>query len=76
MTEKVFMRLYTEIVNGKCPTCEEFTMLVGITREHYRCVSCGTDLQQHVNGSIKYLKLDDKDREWLKENRSSEQPTT
>ena len=55
MTEKVFMRLYTEIVNGKCPTCEEFTMLVGITREHYRCVSCGTDLQQHVNGSIKYI---------------------
>ena len=55
MTEKVFMRLYTEIVNGKCPTCEEFTMLVGITREHYRCVSCGTDLQQHVNCSIKYI---------------------
>ena len=55
MTEKVFMRLYTEIVNGKCPTCEEFTMLIGITREHYRCVSCGTDLEQHVNGSIKYI---------------------
>ena len=30
-------------------------MLIGITREHYRCVSCGTDLQQHVNGSIKYI---------------------
>lgn len=49
------MRLYTEIVNGKCPTCEELTMLIGITREHYRCVTCGTDLEQHVNGAIKYI---------------------
>ena len=49
------MRLYTEIVNGKCPTCEELTMLVGITREHYRCITCGMDLQQHVNGAIKYI---------------------
>ena len=30
-------------------------MLIGITRENYRCVSCGTDLRQHVNGSIKYI---------------------
>jgi len=42
-------------VNGKCPTCEEDTMLVSITREFYRCITCGTDLQQHVNGKISYL---------------------
>jgi len=54
MTKK-FFKLYTEIVNGNCPHCEEYTMLIGITRQFYRCVSCGTDLEQHVNGKITYL---------------------
>ena len=49
------MRLSAEIVNGKCPTCAEFTMLVGLTKEFYRCMTCGADLQQHVNGKISYL---------------------
>ena len=54
MTGKT-IRFQTEIVNGICPTCEEMTMLVGITPEMYRCISCGADLQQHVNGKISYL---------------------
>ena len=49
------MRLTAEIVNGKCPTCSEFTLLVGLTKELYRCMNCGADLQQHVNGKITYL---------------------
>ena len=40
-------KIYAEIVNGKCPTCSEFTMLVGLTNEYYRCMNCGADLQQH-----------------------------
>ena len=48
-------KIYAEIVNGKCPTCDEFTMLVGITNEYYRCMNCGADLQQHINGKITYL---------------------
>ena len=51
MTEKI----YAEIVNGKCPTCTEYTMLVGITNDRYRCMNCGADLEQHVNGVISYL---------------------
>ena len=54
MTGKT-IRFQTEIVNGICPTCEELTMLVGITPEMYRCISCGSDLQQHVNGKISYI---------------------
>ena len=54
MTGKT-IRFQTEIVNGICPTCEEMTMLVGITPEMYRCISCGTDLQQHINGVISYI---------------------
>jgi|TARA_R100000655_G_scaffold108104_1_gene159475 hypothetical protein len=30
-------------------------MLVGITPEMYRCINCGADLQQHVNGKISYI---------------------
>ena len=54
MTEKR-IKLTAEIVNGKCPTCDEFTMLVGLTSLIYRCLSCGTDLEQYVNGKITYL---------------------
>jgi|TARA_R100001198_G_scaffold44570_1_gene24691 ribosomal protein S27E len=49
------MKIQAEIVNGKCPTCEEITMLVGLTSLIYRCLSCGTDLEQYVNGKITYL---------------------
>ena len=49
------MKITAEIVNGKCPTCDEFTMLVGLTKEMYRCMNCGADLEQHINGKISYL---------------------
>tara|TARA_Y100001951_G_C11106633_1_gene165104 strand:- start:32 stop:253 length:222 start_codon:yes stop_codon:yes gene_type:complete len=55
MTGKKPIKIHTEIVNGVCPDCEEFTMLVGITRRFYRCMSCGSDLEQHVNGKISYI---------------------
>ena len=51
------MKIQAEIVNGICPTCEETTMLVGITPEMYRCITCGSDLQQHINGKISYIPM-------------------
>jgi uncharacterized protein (DUF983 family) len=54
MTEKNF-KIQAEVVNGKCPTCEEYTMLVGISKQFFRCMTCGSDLEQHVNGKISYL---------------------
>ena len=55
MTEKNFLKLNAEVVSGKCPTCEINTMLVGITPDFYRCVTCGSDLKQHINGKISYI---------------------
>ena len=55
MTEKKTIKIHTEIVNGICPDCEEYTMLVGITRRFYRCMTCGSDLEQYVNGKISYI---------------------
>ena len=49
------MKLTAEIVTGKCPTCDQFTMLVGLTKEFFRCMTCGADLHQHINGKISYL---------------------
>ena len=56
MTEKS-ITFQTELVNGKCPTCDEYTMLVGLSKEYYRCMNCGADLEQHVNGKISYLPI-------------------
>ena len=55
MIGKKRIKIHTEIVNGVCPDCEEYTMLVGITRRFFRCMTCGSDLEQHINGVISYL---------------------
>ena len=54
MTGKNF-RIQAEVVNGNCPTCDENTMLVGLSKQFFRCMNCGADLEQHVNGKIRYL---------------------
>jgi len=54
MTGKNF-KITAEIVNGICPTCEEYTPLVGLTKQFFRCLTCGADLEQHVNGKISYM---------------------
>ena len=55
MTGKNFLKFQAEVVQGKCPTCDELTLLVGLTKAYYRCMNCGADLEQHVNGKISYL---------------------
>ena len=49
------MKIEAEIVNGICPTCDEYTPLVGLTKQFYRCMTCGSDLEQKVNGVISYI---------------------
>jgi hypothetical protein len=60
MTEKKLkspFQFQTEIVNGVCGACNLNTLMVGIDNKFYRCISCGEDLEQKVNGVIKYLKV-------------------
>ena len=54
------INLRAEIVNGKCPTCSQNTLLVSLTPELFRCITCGSDLRQHVNGKISYIPHIDK----------------
>ena len=51
------IRLQTEVVNGICPTCHHPGVLVSIVKSHYRCITCGSDLEQKVNGVISYIPM-------------------
>ena len=30
-------------------------MLISLTKDFYRCITCGSDLEQKINGVIKYI---------------------
>ena len=49
------MKISADVVKGQCPTCHEHTVLVGLEDSLYRCMNCGADLEQHVNGKISYI---------------------
>jgi uncharacterized protein (DUF983 family) len=55
--KKENINLQAQVVNGECPTCTEITVLVGLTHDFYRCMNCGADLEQHINGKISYLPI-------------------
>ena len=63
---KVFSKIDT--VHGICEECQEDSILVAIVSDFYRCTNCGHDTKQHINGSIRYLKLDETDKKWIKNN--------
>ena len=65
-TFKVFSKIDT--VHGICEECNEDTILVAIVTEFYRCTNCGADTRQHINGSIRYLKLSESDKAYIKSN--------
>ena len=44
-----------DVTNGKCPLCESPTVLVSLHKNFYRCMSCGGDTEQKVNGVISYI---------------------
>ena len=48
-------QLTSQIVTGNCPECRSETLLVSFEPHIYRCVNCGFDLEQKVNGVIKYI---------------------
>ena len=56
---------YIATVPGICRHCDEDTLLVAIVTDYYKCTHCGEETRQYVNGSIKYLKLDEKDHEFV-----------
>jgi uncharacterized protein (DUF983 family) len=49
--------LKAEVTNGKCPLCDVSTVFVSIYENFYRCMSCGGDTEQKVNGVISYMPI-------------------
>ena len=44
-----------EVTNGKCPVCDSPTIFVSLYKNFYRCMNCGGDTEQKVNGVISYI---------------------
>ena len=75
MSNKIdLMKAFSHIdtVVGTCEYCNEEAVLVAIVTDFYRCTNCGTGTKQHINGSIRYLKLSDNDKKFIKENGKTE----
>ena len=49
--------LKAEVTNGNCPLCETKTIFVSIYQNVYRCMNCGGDTEQKVNGVISYMPI-------------------
>ena len=57
-----------KMVDGICPHCEEHSLLIGIVNDFYRCMNCGGDIEQKVNGKISYLPIQLKEYDEVKDN--------
>ena len=53
--KRTYLRIKPEIASGVCPHCEDMSSFVSIVRDNYRCMNCGFDVEQKVNGVIRYL---------------------
>lgn len=63
--------MFIDNVFGLCPSCNEPSILVAIISSYYKCINCGEDTKQYINGEIKYITLSDFDKKWIKNNLKS-----
>ena len=49
------LKMNTEIVNGICPACTAKSVFISLCANHYRCTTCGINLEQKINGVISYI---------------------
>ena len=52
----------TELVNGVCHECNFDVVLVSLANDHFRCTTCGSDLEQKINGKITYIPVMSKEQ--------------
>jgi len=51
------LEIKSEVTNGTCPVCDETTVFVSIFSQVYRCITCGADTKQKVNGVIQFMPI-------------------
>ena len=49
------LEINAQVVNGKCPFCHTNGILVSIYKTVFRCITCGNDVEQKINGKIAYI---------------------
>jgi len=55
--KRKFIKFRPEITPGVCPHCSLTTSFISIVHDLYKCMHCGEEVEQKVNGVIKYLPL-------------------
>ena len=55
--KRKYIKFKPEITPGLCPHCDTTTSFISIVNDYYKCMNCGDEVQQYVNGVIKYLPI-------------------
>ena len=55
--KRKFIKFRPEITPGVCPHCDMPTSFVSIVNDLYKCMTCGADVKQEINGVIKYFPI-------------------
>ena len=50
-----FLKIRPEITPGVCPHCDMPTTFISIVNDLFKCLTCGDEVRQEINGVIKYL---------------------
>ncbi len=51
------LEINAQVVNGLCPYCATEGIFVSIHKTIFRCITCGSDLEQRINGKISYMPI-------------------
>ena len=54
------IEINAQVVNGQCPYCTADSILVSVYKTIFRCITCGSDIEQKINGKISYMPLGSK----------------
>ena len=46
-----------EITPGVCPYCDMPASFISIVNDLFKCMTCGEEVRQEINGVIKYLPI-------------------
>jgi transcription initiation factor IIE alpha subunit len=55
--KRKFIKFRPEITPGVCPYCDLPTSFVSIVNDMFKCMACGEEVKQRINGVIKYLPI-------------------
>jgi len=51
------LKLDARIEHGICPYCNLLSPLLFLYKDFYRCSLCGEEVEQYVNGVIRYIPI-------------------